>query len=40
MKLGRSVTASALRIAAYSAGTSSAYVVSSWVQSTVCTCQP
>ena len=34
MKLGRSVTASASRIAAYSAGTSSSYVVPPWVQST------
>ena len=40
MKLGRSVTASAFWIASYSAGTSSRYSVSSWVQSTVCTCQP
>ena len=40
MKLGRSVTASAFLIASCSAGTSSAYVVSSWVQSTVWTCQP
>ena len=40
MKLGRSVTALALRIASCRAGTSSTYLVSSWVQSTVCTCQP
>jgi hypothetical protein len=40
MKLGRSVTARAASMAASSAGTSSAYSVSSWVQSTVCTCQP
>ncbi len=40
MKLGLSVTACALRIAAYSAGTSSLYVVPSLVQSTCWTCQP
>ena len=40
MKLGRSVTASALRIASYSAGTSSSYFVPPWVQSTCWTCQP
>ncbi len=40
MKLGRSVTASAARMASYSAGTSSWYSVPPLVQSTTCTCQP
>ena len=40
MKLGRSVTSRAAFSAASRAGMSSAYSVSPWVQSTVCTCQP
>ncbi len=40
MRLGWSVTDSALRRASCSAGTSSRYWPPPWVQSTTCTCQP